>query len=98
MTVCFRHGVWGFFILVVLLSCGQQEDKNGDEGGGEEEIAESAQIDSAEADTLAEEIPYRRDFLVPAFQLDDRNRSSGRNLSTDQRHGRTSSGGRGRPG
>ena len=56
MTVCFRHGVWGFFILVVLLSCGQQEDKNGDEGGVEEEVAESAQIDSAEADTLAEEI------------------------------------------
>ena len=56
MTVCFRHGVWVFFMLVVLLSCGQQEDKNGDEGGVEEEVAESAQIDSAEADTLAEEI------------------------------------------
>ena len=30
--------------------------QNGDEGGVEEEVAESAQIDSAEADTLAEEI------------------------------------------
>ena len=56
MAVCFRHGVWVFFMLVVFLSCGQQEDKRGDEGGVEEEIAESAQIDSTEADTLVEEI------------------------------------------
>ncbi len=56
MIVCFRHGAWVFFMLVLLLSCGQQEDKRGDEGGAEEETAESALIDSTEADTLAEEI------------------------------------------
>ena len=56
MIVCFRHGAWFFFMLVLLLSCGQQEDKRGDEGGAEEETAESALIDSTEADTLAEEI------------------------------------------